>query len=113
MCWYRLTGGVERSIGRAASDPAANESNSTRFSSARRNCQRPSDISNAMRPMVSSVVNTRGETTREQILIPTICCLRSIIMGGRGIQISPHWDAGADLDQLGQGVVPFNEPQPG
>src|ERR1700676_4223602 len=113
MCWYRLTGGFQRSIGRSASDPAANESNSTRFSSARRNCQRPSDIRNAIRPMVSSVVNTPGAKMREPILIATIYCLRSILMGGRGIQISRHCNAGADLDQLGQGVVPFNEPQPG
>src|ERR1700686_1753958 len=113
MCWYRLTGGVPRSIGRAASVPAANESNSTRFSSARGNCPRPRDISNAMRTMVSSVVNTRGAKMREPILIATIYCLRSILMGCRGIQISRHCDAGADLDQLGQGVVPFNEPQTG
>src|SRR6202140_3938814 len=110
MCWYRLTGGVQRSIGRAASVPAANESNSTRFSSARRNCQRPSDIRNAMRTMVSSVVNTRGAKMREPILIATIYCLlrslsSSILVGGRGIQISRECAAGADLDQLGQGVV--------
>src|ERR1700732_403478 len=84
MCWYRLTGGVERSIGRAASDPAAKESNSTRFSSARRNCQRPSDIRNAIRTMVSSVVNGRGAKMREPILIDTIYCLSPV---------QPRWAA--------------------
>ena len=54
------------------SDPDANESNSARFSSARRSCQRPSDIKNAIRTMVSSVVKTLGEKMREPNLIDTI-----------------------------------------
>src|ERR1700722_7275619 len=106
MCWYRLTGGVCRSTGCVASVPAANESNSTRFSPARRNCQRPSDISSTIKPTVSSVVNTRGAKMREPILIATIYCLCDI-------QISRHRDAGADLDQPGQGAVPLDEPQSG
>src|ERR1700678_4674567 len=89
-----------------ASAPAANESNKARFSSARGNCQRPSDISNAIKTMVSSVVNRRGAKIREPILIDTIYC-------PRGIQISRHRDAGADPDQPRQSSVLLDQQQSG
>src|ERR1700734_3090422 len=61
--------------------------------------------------MVSSVVKMLGEKMREPTLIDTIYWAACSTRDGCGVQISRHCDAGADIDQPGQGAVLPDQPQ--
>ena len=68
-------GGVRTSTARVESVPAANASNSARFSSARCSCQRPNDSSNAIKhERQQRREQARARTVRDPILRGTIYC---------------------------------------